>query len=82
MFHKIIEVIPLKNKILQVRFENKKVKYYDVKKIINEIEEFNVLKEQSIFDNVTVDIGGYAVIWNNDLDIDCEELYNNGTEEI
>ena len=31
MFHKIINVETLNNKILKIYFENKKIKYYDMK---------------------------------------------------
>lgn len=82
MFHRIEEIIPLENMILKIKFKNKIIKYYDVKKILNKIEEFKILENTSIFNNVKVDVGGYAIVWNDELDISCEELYNNGLEKI
>lgn len=82
MFHKIKNVEALSNLILKLKFENDEIKYYDVKKVIEKIKEFDILKNEYIFKNVQVDIGGYAVIWNNDLDIACEELYKNGVSKI
>ena len=82
MFHRIEEIIPLENMILKIKFKNKIIKYYDVKKILNKIEEFKILENTSIFNNVKVDVGGYAIVWNDELDISCEELYNNGFEKI
>lgn len=78
MFHKVIKVETLSNKILKVKFDNNEIKYYDVKKIINKIKEFELLKNEIIFKNVKIDAGGYAVMWSEELDIDCEELYQNG----
>ena len=82
MFHRIEEIIPLKNMILKIKFKNQKIKYYDVKNVLNKIEEFKVLENVAIFNNVKIDIGGYAIVWNDELDISCEELYNNGFEKI
>ncbi len=78
MFHKVIKVETLSDKILKVKFDNNEIKYYDVKKIINKIKEFELLKNEIIFKNVKIDAGGYAVMWSEELDIDCEELYQNG----
>ncbi len=31
-----------------------------------------------LFELVRVDAGGYGIIWNDELDLDCNELYYNG----
>lgn len=31
-----------------------------------------------LFASVKVDEGGYGVIWNDELDLSCDELYTNG----
>ena len=80
MFHKIKNVEALSNLILKIKFENNEVKYYDMKNIIEKVKEFNILKNESIFKNAQIDVGGYAVIWSDDLDIACEELYQNGVD--
>lgn len=82
MFHKIKKVETLSNKMLKVEFENNKIKYYNMKNIIEKIKEFEILNNENIFNNAQVDKGGYAVIWNDDLDIDCEELYQNGVDNL
>ncbi len=82
MFHRIEKVDVLSNKILKIKFKNKKIKYYDMKKVIKKIEEFNILENETIFQTAKIDVGGYAVIWNDNLDIDCEELYKNGVDKI
>ena len=82
MFHKIKDVETLSNLILKIKFENNEIKYYDMKKVIEKFKEFDVLKNEIIFNNAQVDVGGYAVVWSDDLDIDCEELYQNGTSKL
>lgn len=82
MFHKIKNIETLPNLILKIKFENNEIKYYDMKNAIKKIKEFNILNNEDIFKNAQIDVGGYAVIWNEKLDIDCEELYVNGFSNL
>ena len=63
------------NLILKIIFENEEVRYYDVKKLISEHKEFEILNDISLFKLVKVDTGGYGISWNDDLDISCNTLY-------
>ena len=79
MFHKVKEIIPLKNYILSAIFEDGTVKTYDVSPLFNEIENFNTLKEvPRLFEQVKVDVGGYGISWNDEIDLSCDELWDNG----
>lgn len=52
---------------------------YDVKKCIDVIEKFKIfIDHPQEFYNVSVDIGGNGVVWNDDLDLSSEELWENG----
>lgn len=82
MFHKIKKVEPLEKQILKVYFENKKVKYYDMNKVIKEIKALEPLKDENIFQKASVAVGGYGIIWDDEMDIAAEELYINGVEDI
>jgi len=82
MFHKIKNVETLKNKILKIYFENKKTKYYDMKKIIEKYNEFEILNNDAIFNMAKVDKGGYGIVWTDEIDISGEELYVNGVDKI
>ncbi len=31
-----------------------------------------------LYYSVEVDVGGYGIIWNDELDLLCDELWNNG----
>ena len=78
MFHKIRSVIPIDNYILRVEFCEGVTKEYDVKPLFNEFKVFNKLKENNLFYKVKVDIGGYAVIWNKEIDLSCDDLFYDG----
>lgn len=79
MFYKVKSVKPLENFILLIDFENGIQKYYDVKKLFDKFTYFqNLLNINGLFEQVKVEANGYAVSWNDDLDIACNELWNNG----
>lgn len=81
MFYKIKDVKPLDNFILKVTFENKVIKYYDVKLLFNKYVVFNSLKNiNNLFEQVKVDIGGYGISWNDELDLSCNEIWENGKD--
>ena len=82
MFNKIINVETLNNKILKIYFENKKIKYYDMKNLIENNINFKSLNNDAIFNMAKVDIGGYGVIWTDEIDISGEELYVNGVDNL
>ena len=77
MFHKIKNVTPLQEFKLSIQFAEGITKIYDMKKIIENNKIFADLKDINLFNLVEVDIGGYGVIWNDDIDISCDELFEN-----
>lgn len=81
MFHKVKEVSVVEKYVLQVVFTDGVVKKYDVEPLFSEIEAFQTLKEvQGLFELVRVDAGGYGICWNDDIDLACDELWENGIE--
>lgn len=81
MFHKVKEVSVVEKYVLQVVFIDGVVKKYDVEPLFSEIEAFQTLKEvQGLFELVRVDAGGYGICWNDDIDLACDELWENGIE--
>ena len=85
MFYKVKEVQALPDYILQVYFVNGIVKNYDVlvhagvgRKVADQTA-FKALQElPGLYKLVKVDVGGYGISWNDDLDLSCNELYNGG----
>ena len=78
MFHKIRSVTPLDDFILRVEFCEGITKLYDVKQLFSVFEVFNKLKDYNLFSKVKVDKGGYAVIWNKEIDLACDDLFYDG----
>lgn len=80
MFHKIKNVYPKDNMIIEVDFDNKVRKEYDIKTILNKWIIFKKLEDEELFKKVKVDVGGYGVSWNENIDLSCEELWKNGKD--
>lgn len=80
MFHKIKNVFPLEDYKLLVQFCVGVTKIYDVKPLFEWRAVFKKLKEDELFYGAYVDTGGYGVVWNDEIDIACDELWAKGEE--
>ena len=79
MFHKIKHVNALPDYRLSVQFVEGVTKIYDIKPLFAKWDVFKRLRsEHGLFESVEVDQGGYGVIWDDDIDLSCDELYENG----
>ena len=77
-FHTIKSIKLLENMILEAVFSNGEIKKYDVKLLTKKNEIFKELENKELFNKAKVDIGGYGIIWNDDLDLSSEEIWKNG----
>lgn len=79
MFHKIKAVTTLPDCLLRVQFVEGVTKIYDIKPLFPRWESFQILEEEpEMLAEVQVDTGGYGIIWNDYLDLSCDELFENG----
>lgn len=78
MFHKIKNVSALPEYKLSVQFSEGVTKIYDVKPLFDRLPAFRSLASNNDFGGVYVDVGGYGIIWNDELDLSCDELWDNG----
>ena len=79
MFHKVKAITALPDYRLSVQFAEGVTKLYDVKPLFDKWPAFCVLQDHpELFESVEVDVGGYGIIWNDDLDLSCDELFANG----
>jgi hypothetical protein len=62
---------------LLVSFSNDEQRLYDVSPLLNK-DMFSSLKNPAVFQNVRVDAGGYALVWDEDTDISEYELWTHG----
>lgn len=81
MFHKIKNVSPLADFKLSVQFSEGVTKLYDVKPLFEKIPAFSYLKDRpDEFSDVAVDVGGYGIVWSDELDLSCDELWEHGVQ--
>ena len=79
MFHKVKAVNVMPDYRLSVQFAEGTTKIYDLKPLFDKWQVFNELKDnQELLYGVEVDVGGYGIVWNDDIDLSCDELYENG----
>ena len=82
-FHKVKDVSALTGLKLSIQFTNGTTKIYDVSSLMHRFPVFRTLMDnESLFRDVEVDQGGYGIIWNDDLDLSCDELWENGIEVV
>ena len=78
-FHKISSVEPLPNYCLDVMFQNGEKRMYDVSLLFSRWPAFKSFEYiTSLFETVRVDAGGYGIMWNDELDLSCDEIYEMG----
>ena len=81
MFHKVKNVSELPDYKLSVQFSEGATKLYDVKPLFDKISNFRYFEEYpEEFYNVSVDVGGYGIIWGDELDLSCDELWEHGEQ--
>ena len=79
--HRVKSVIPKDKHKLYVAFQNGVEKEYDVRQLYPVFPQFQLLeKTEALFEQVKVDVGGYGISWNDELDLEAEELWENGIE--
>lgn len=78
MFHKIKNVTALPDYKILIQFSEGVTKIYNVKELTEKSPMFKNLENEELFYNVEVDVGGYGIIWNDDIDISCDELFEKG----
>ncbi len=76
-YPKILSVKAFNDTFLLVEFDNSAKRIYDIKPLL-EKPMFYPLKNFAFFRNVQVDKGGYAVFWNEDIDLSENELWTHG----
>ncbi|MBQ1735151.1 MAG: DUF2442 domain-containing protein [Lachnospiraceae bacterium] len=79
MFHKVKAVNALPDFRLSVQFAEGVTKIYDVKPLFTKWAPFKALgSDPALFSGAEVDVGGYGIVWNDTLDLSCDELFANG----
>ncbi len=79
MGHKVKNIKPLDDNVLMVTFFDGTIKEYDVKCLYGIFPQFRVFDvDVDLFNQVKVDTGGYGISWNDDLDLDADDIWEYG----
>lgn len=79
MLHRIKSVKPLDDLTISVIFRNGIEVEYDIKQLYNKFPQFRQLEHmRKLYENVRVDIGGYGIVWNDELDLDADVIWDFG----
>ncbi len=81
MFIKITSIAPLPDYILLIGFTTGEYKLFDLKPIIDKYSPFQALiNTPGLYKQAKIDVGGYGIVWNDQLDISSEGLYERGIQ--
>jgi len=77
MFHKASEIEFKKGTTVQVKYQDGVTKEYDMANLFSKYPQLKALKNRKLFTSGKL-LGPYGIIWNEDLDIDAETIYEDG----
>ena len=78
MFHKAIDLKFKADTLLEVAFQTGEIKQYDMSVLFEKYPQLEALKDRKLFTSGKL-IGSYGIIWNDELDIEVETIYEEGT---
>lgn len=77
MFHKAIDLKFLEGTALEVTFQDGIVKHYDMSMLFSKYPQLRALEDRSLFLTGKL-MGAYGIMWDEDLDIEVETIYEDG----
>ena len=77
MFHKATDMKFLDGTAIEVVFQDGKVKRYDMALLFGKYPQLRALEDRSLFLSGSL-MGAYGIMWNDDLDIETETIYEDG----
>lgn len=77
MFHKAIALKLKEGTNLELTFQSGEVKAYDMAVLFDKYPQLRALNDRDLFLQGKL-MGAYGIIWNDDLDIEAETVYEDG----
>ena len=77
MFHKATKLSFLDGTVLELTFQNGEVKEYDMAALFEKYPQLTALTNRDLFLSGRL-MGSYGIIWNDELDIEAETIYEDG----
>ena len=69
----------LEDVTIEMTFQDGKVVRYDMSKMFAKYPQLEELRRnRKLFESGHLDVGGFAIIWNDDLDFDASSIYEDG----
>ncbi len=78
MFHRAVSLQFNEGTELQLTFEDGCIKSYDIALLFEKYPQLKALSDRSLFTSGRLS-GGYGIIWSDELDLDSETVYEDGT---
>ena len=79
MFHTATNVTFLEDVTIEVTYRDGKIIRYDMSKLFSKYPQLQELRRnRQLFESGYLDPGGYGIIWNDELDIDANSIYESG----
>ena len=79
MFVKITSLATLPEYTLLVGFSTGEYKKFDLKPLMKKYPPFAALSEtDGLYKQARIDVGGYGIVWNDDLDLSADGVYEQG----
>ena len=77
MFHKALDLKFKSGTKLEICFQSGEVKEYDISLLFFKYPQLEALKDRKFFLSGKL-IGYYGIVWNDDLDLETETIYEDG----
>ena len=77
MFHRAVALEFKEGTVVQVSFLDGKVKQFDMAVMFDKYPQLGALKDRKLFLSGRL-LGAYGIVWNDDLDIETETIYEEG----
>ncbi|MDO4982402.1 MAG: helix-turn-helix domain-containing protein [Eubacteriales bacterium] len=78
MFHKAVKIEYREGTVLELTFRDGYVKQFDMAVMFGIYPPLKALTDRSLFTSGKLSSGGYGIIWNDDLDLEAETVYEEG----
>ena len=78
MFHKAVKIEYRDGTVLELTFRDGCVKQFDMAVMFDVYPPLTALSDRALFTSGKLTSGGYGIIWNDDLDLETETVYEEG----
>ncbi len=77
MFHKAVNLEFKEGTVIDLTFQDGKVKRYDMSVLFEKYSQLKALRNRELFLSGKL-MGFYGIIWNDEIDIEVETIYQDG----